>query len=201
MRETRRRGPELEAAILEAGWEQLAAEGYAGFTFEAVAERARTGKSALYRRWPDKESLLLAVLAHWGFETHPAEHRDTGTLRGDVIARLRSANRLGDNIAALMSTLLGAYFDETRTTPAQLRTRLLGDHSEAMRELVDRAVDRGEVAGPIPDRIVSLPFDLLRHESIMNFTKVPDEVILDIVDTVFMPLVAAGRNTPTPAGP
>ena len=193
MSATRRRGAELEGAILDAGWEQLTAEGYQGFTFEAVAERAGTGKTALYRRWPDKEALLLAVLAHWGFRA-PAEFPDTGSLRGDVLAMLRSANRLGDSGAALFSTILGAYFDETETTPAQLRAQVLGDRSLAMTEIVQRATERGELVTALPPRVLALPFDLLRHELLMNLSRVPDETIVDIVDTVFLPLVASRRG-------
>src|SRR6187551_7596 len=100
MTATRRRGPALEDAILDAGWDQLTSAGYAGFTFEALAERAKTGKAVLYRRWPDKEALLLAVLAHRGFGA-PVEVPDTGSLREDVITVLRAANRWGDSIAAL----------------------------------------------------------------------------------------------------
>jgi hypothetical protein len=51
--QTRRRGPELEAAILDAAWEQLLAEGYEHFTIDTVTARARTGKPVLYRRWKD----------------------------------------------------------------------------------------------------------------------------------------------------
>src|SRR5690625_6254525 len=83
MASTRRRGAALEEAILAAGWEQLREAGYGGFTFEAIAERAQTGKAALYRRWPDKESLLRAVLTH-SYLGRPREVPDTGELRGDV---------------------------------------------------------------------------------------------------------------------
>lgn len=191
---TRRRGAVLEEAILDAGWEQLTEQGYSGFTFEAVAERAKTGKAALYRRWPNKEALLMAVLGHWGFAT-AANSTDTGSLREDVIALLRSANRFGDNVAALFSTILGAYFDETETTPSQLRARVLGDRVSAMNRIIERAVQRGELTTTPPERIVALPFDLFRHELLMNLHRVPEETIIDIVDTVFLPLVAEPAET------
>jgi AcrR family transcriptional regulator len=196
MTATRRRGAKLEDAILDAGWEQLLEGGYPAFTFEAVAERAKTGKAVLYRRWPDKEAMLLAVLARQGFGV-PVEVPDTGSLREDVLALLRSANRAGDSAAGLFSTILGAYFDETETTPAQLRARLLGEGSVAMAQVVQRATERGEVTAALPPRVVSLPGDLLRHEFIMNLSRVPDETIVDIVDTVFLPL-ATGLGRPVP---
>ena len=193
MTATRRRGTKLEEAILDAGWEQLLAEGYDGFAFEAIAERAKTGKPVLYRRWPDKEALLLAVLAHQGFGV-PVEVPDTGSLREDVLTLLRSANRAGDSAAGLFSTILGAYFNETETTPAQLRARLLGEGSVAMALVVQQAIERGEVPAALPPRVVSLPSDLLRHEVLMNLSRVPEETIIDIVDTVFLPLATQRRT-------
>jgi len=195
MTTTRRRGVALEEAILDAGWEQLVEGGYAGLTFEAVAERAQTGKAVLYRRWADKEALLLAVLAHRHFDDLP-EVPDTGSLRDDVVAMLRRANRLGDSAAALLSTMLGVYFDETRTTPAQLREKILGDRRLAMSAIVERAVARGEIEGDLPPRVLALPFDLFRHELVMNLGRASEETIADIVDTVFLPLATARRERP-----
>lgn len=190
----RRRGAALEAAILDAGWQQLLEGGYASFAFETIAERARTGKAALYRRWPDKESLLLAVLSH-RYLGMPSDIPDTGSLRNDVLMMLRSANRLGDSAAAVLSTILGSYFDETETAPAQLRARLLGDRTLAMPQIVQHATERGEIVGTLPDRIVSLPFDLFRHELIMNLGRVSEETIVDIVDTVFLPLATGPHGS------
>ncbi len=197
--ETRRRGAVLEDAILDAGWGQLIEKGYAGFGFEAIAERARTGKAALYRRWPDKEALLLAVLAHQGYG-RVTEIPDTGSLREDVLTLLRGANRrqLGGHSAALFSTVLSAYFNHDITiTPTQLRSQLLGDNSRAMAQVVRQAIGRGELPpGGLPTRVITVATDLLRHEFIMNLSPVPDETIVDIVDTVFMPLATDPRRRP-----
>ena len=187
----RRRGTELETAILDAGWKQLLEGGYLGFTFEAIAERAETGKAAVYRRWPNKEALLLAVLSH-SYLGMPPTIDDTGSLRGDVIARLRSANhRLGDSAAAVLSTMLGTYFDGSGSAPAQLRTRILGDRAATMETIVDRAIARGELTAALPARVLALPFDLVRHEMVMNLGQVDDSTVDEIVDTVFLPLAHA----------
>lgn len=187
----RRRGTELETAILDAGWKQLLEGGYPGFTFEAIAERAETGKAAVYRRWPDKEALLLAVLSH-SYLGMPSEITDTGSLRGDVIARLRSANhRLGGSAAAVLSTMLGTYFDGTASAPAELRTRVLGDRAATMETIVERAIARGELEAALPPRVLALPFDLFRHEMVMGLGQVDDSTVDEIVDTVFLPLAHA----------
>ena len=46
---TRRRGTALEAALLEAAWDELSEVGYAALTMEGVAARARTSRAVLYR--------------------------------------------------------------------------------------------------------------------------------------------------------
>src|SRR5271154_4390382 len=76
----RRRGEELEAALLDAAWEELAEVGFAKLTMESVAARAKTGIAVLYRRWAGKDDLALAAIAHYG-RTHPFDLPDTGSLR------------------------------------------------------------------------------------------------------------------------
>ena len=79
------RNPDSEAAILTAARELLAEEGLAGFSIEAVARRARAGKPTIYRWWPDKTRLLLAV--YQGLKAEVPES-DTGSLEGDLRAFL-----------------------------------------------------------------------------------------------------------------
>src|SRR5699024_579637 len=103
----------------------------------------------------------------------------------------RSRNAIGDHIAALLSAILGAHFDDSRVTIAELRRQVLEEHGPTLRAIVQRAVERGEIPGPtVPERITSLPFDLFRSELIMRFDRVPDETLVDIVDTAFMPLAS-----------
>lgn len=186
---TRRRGAALEQAILQAAWAELAEKGYAALTYESVAARARTGKHAVYRRWPTKEGLLLAVFAERGISA-PRGTLDTGSLRGDVIAALRSANAAAGDIAAVFSVMVGLAFDDTTTTPAELRAMALGDRPTAMYEIVERAQARGELpVVDIPPRILALPMDLFRHELLMTLRPVPDGTIAEIVDDVFLPLL------------
>src|ERR1700709_1744375 len=54
----RPRDPRIDAAILGATADLLAEIGYANVTMAAVAERAGTTKTALYRRWSSKAELV-----------------------------------------------------------------------------------------------------------------------------------------------
>ena len=191
--QTRRHGAELEAAILDAAWQQLVAEGYQHFTIDAVAARAQTSKPVLYRRWKTREDLLRATARHRGAAADAPPVPDTGTLRGDVLALLAGANTASNPMAALVSSMLGSYYDQTGPTPAELREAFLSERSSgsAVQQVVNRAVERGAVdPGRLTPRIIDLPFDLFRNEMLMTLKPVPDHVLRQIVDDIFLPLVA-----------
>lgn len=81
------RNPESERAILAAARDLLAEEGLGGFSIEAVARRARAGKPTIYRWWPDKTRLLLAVYAEL---KDGLVEPDTGSLEGDIAGFLKN---------------------------------------------------------------------------------------------------------------
>lgn len=187
---TRRRGAALEAALLDAAWEELVEKGYDRFTIESVAERARTSRAVLYRRWPGKAELLHAAATRAGSQQRVLVP-DTGTLRGDVIEVLRRANRSRAPIGVQMILQLGGYYAETGTGIAELREAFLSGRGSVMQQVLDRAVARGEVDPTrLTPRVAGVPFDLYRQELLMTLKAVPDEVIESIVDEVFLPLVA-----------
>ena len=188
----RRHGAALEEAILEAAWQQLIDGGYGSFTIDAIAERAGTSRSVLYRRWADRNELLEATLGH-GLRRDRVTAPDTGNLRDDLIEVLRRSNAARAPLAPLMSVLVGSYFAESGRSFADLRQKAFGEQPRgAMDEIVDRAVARGEIN---PDRLTprvrTVAFDLIRHELLMRLEPVPDATIIAIVDEIFLPLVAA----------
>lgn len=188
-RMARRGGVELENALLDAAWQQLVGEGYAAFTMDAVAARAGTSRAVLYRRWADKHELVRAVVAHI---TRPDEMpiADTGSLRGDTIAMMKIANRTRLALVAAMTVHLGGYYQETGTSPADLRKTLFPERPHIPRLLLDRAIARGEIQPAlVSNRIASIPYSLLQQEFFMTLKPVPSAVIEEIVDTIFLPLL------------
>jgi len=190
----RRRGSTLEAAILEAAWDELAEVGYATLTMEGVAARARTSRAVLYRRWPNRPELVVAALRHRADFTSP-EAFDTGTLRGDVLALLRHMSTRVGEIAGALSFLIAASFEEAGLTPAGLRERAVAGEPGTMQAILDRAAARGEIdSGRLSPRIASLPVDLVRHDLIMTLAPIPDTTLIEIVDKIFLPLVRAAGD-------
>ncbi|MFT3863027.1 MAG: TetR/AcrR family transcriptional regulator [Solirubrobacterales bacterium] len=187
----RRRGPELEAALLEAAWEELVEFGFAKLTMESVAARAHTGIAVLYRRWPNKEELAFAAIEHFR-RTHPVEIPDTGTLRGDLLALLKAIDRArGAFFAAVAASGLLA---DTGLTPGQARHKFLGDQPPWRDQLIFRRADeRGEIdLDRIPDAVLAMPFDLMRHDMMLNLEPLKPARMKSIVDELFLPLVLGG---------
>src|ERR1700742_2948374 len=122
---SRRRGSALVEAILDAAWDVRETDGWGGFTFGRVAERAQSSKPVLYRRWRTREELLRATLRRRG-ESSDGDAPDTGSLRGDMIAVLTETNRLRSSYAAVLSMRLSAQFDGLSLSPAELRRELIG---------------------------------------------------------------------------
>src|SRR6187402_3084695 len=87
----RKRDHTRDPAILDAALDVLAEAGYDGMTVDMVAARAKAGKATLYRRWPSKSELVLDALACMKrVETDPEKLPNTGTLRGDLIAMIKT---------------------------------------------------------------------------------------------------------------
>ncbi|MFD5468067.1 TetR/AcrR family transcriptional regulator [Kitasatospora sp. NPDC127059] len=186
----RRRGAALEKALLDAAWEELAEHGYTRFTVDAVVKRAGTSPPVLYRRWSNRDELVRAALVH-ALRQARLDTPDTGSLRGDVLTLMREINSTRAQFITMMNLHLADHHQQTGTAPGELRDPLVTGRAEALDTLYARAAARGEVD---PDRLTarlkSLPFDLLRHEILATYAPVPDAVLEEIVDTLFLPLLS-----------
>jgi AcrR family transcriptional regulator len=196
----RRRGrpsdPSLAPRVVEAALRLYGEQGWAGFSFEMIAQRSGVGKNALYRRWPDKGALLREVLEkHWV----AVDHIDTGTFAGDLRALCRMlfahlAGPLGD--VGLQLQLDGARHP--------LVAEAIGSYTDGVqrsaRAMVRRAAARGELA---PETSTTLVLDLVTGAVASHIRNTPpalrevmcakaEEWIADLVG-----LVCRGVKAPT----
>jgi len=189
MTKTRRRGTELEQAILSAAWAELSEVGYANLTIERVALRAGTSKPVIYRRWSSRAELVLAA---WAGQV-PIETKipDTGTLRADLHSLFtRIARRADSMMSEMIAGVMGEAFRHPEVAEL-LRSRLdSAPLSKAVWQIVDRAVERGELPPVhLPPRVLRLPLDLIRGETIVGGGPVADKTITEFVDDVYLPLL------------
>lgn len=137
------RTAQTSQAILGATLEELVAVGYAALSLDGVAVRAGVHRSTLYRRWADKDALVVdAVLASAARDV-PAP--DTGSLDGDLRVL---AHAVAANLASPVSlALLRTYVSESGRTPGiDLVARAFWDQRFALATtLVERGIGRGEL--------------------------------------------------------
>jgi AcrR family transcriptional regulator len=197
--ETRPRGrprsAKAQQAILAAAIELLLEQGLHAMSMDDVAERAGVSKATIYRWWASKELLALDALAtEWAAPT-PSSERDTGSLRGDLLARfrpwLRQLNRkpFGRVIAGLVA--------EAQTDPefAKLyREHFVQPRRDATRPLLLRAIDRGEIPA---DTNLEVTLDLLYgpiyHRLLHGHAPLNDRFVQQVIDAV----IAAVRSPST----
>jgi AcrR family transcriptional regulator len=187
----RRHGKELESALLAAAWEELVEVGYAHLTMESIAVRAHTSEPVLYRRWANKDQVVLAALDQHR-RANPVAVPDTGDLRGDLLAYLTA---LSEALAGFFAIVAGAAFSgllaDTGKTPAQVREEAMRDQLRPHgRTVYQRAHDRGEIdLERVPAAVLAMPFDLVRHDLVMGLEPLKPERIQSIVDELFFPLL------------
>src|SRR3954447_10308690 len=156
----RRRGAALEEAIHDAVFSELAEVGYAAFTIESVANRARTGKASIYRRWNTKQDLVLdAFCGKFGETMQLLEVAvDDRTTTRDVLLHIgrrmcEVAGEAGEAIRAAACEIsrdaeLAAALEEQVNCPKR----------ELLLDVLKRGVARGEVR---PEAASELVADLL----------------------------------------
>ena len=78
-----------------------------------------------------------------------------------------------------------------------MRARIIKEQPISSSPIYRRAHERGKIdLDRIPEAVLTMPFDLMRHDLLMTLTAVPPERIVSIVDDLFLPLAAQYRPPP-----
>jgi AcrR family transcriptional regulator len=189
---SRRRGAALEDAILDAAWAELIERGYTDMTLETVAKRAGTSRPVLHRRWPSRTKLATAALGRY-LALNPIEIPDLGSVGAEMSLLLRKlSDRARPDLVRLVFDMMGDLAD-AKSNLADVRGEIT--NGRLIRTILDRGIARGELdPDRLTPRIVSLPTDLARHEMLMTLASLSDDVIREIVEDIFMPLVRRDRE-------
>ncbi|MET9435274.1 TetR/AcrR family transcriptional regulator [Streptomyces sp. NPDC006551] len=147
---------DVTEAIRAAVFEELAAVGFARMSIEGIARRAGVGKTAVYRRWKSKLSLVLDLVGAFAAQGLPAP--STGSLYGDVRALLEVASHALRHPVA--SQVIPDLLVEAARQPEiaeAIKAALLDSQQGVVAQVVREAVDRGELTpGADPDRALDL---------------------------------------------
>ncbi|NVO14275.1 MAG: TetR/AcrR family transcriptional regulator [Rhodoplanes sp.] len=140
-----RRNPATEAAILEAARGLLAEKGYAGFSIDEVARRAGAGKPTIYRWWPSKADLFIAVYA--ADKAAAIAVPDTGDLADDLVAYTTNVWRFWrESVPGAAFRALIAEAQATGSALEVLREKFLPARLCDLESLFTHAAARGEIA-------------------------------------------------------
>ncbi|MCX4389151.1 TetR/AcrR family transcriptional regulator [Micromonospora peucetia] len=188
------RGPRGAEAIHAAVLDLLAADGYAALTVEGVARRSGVNKTTLYRWWPSKPALVAATFRHAIARELPVP--DTGTLRGDLAALLRSKTAFfAEGPGRLAADVLAHTGADAEL--ARLADELLGQHRTHVAEVTGRARARGELTGPVDDTLLA---DLLLGpvwlRAVVTHRPLPPADADALVDTLLAGLPAHRAQSP-----
>jgi AcrR family transcriptional regulator len=178
----RPRSEKARRAILQAAADLLLDQGLARVSMDAVAERAGVSKATIYRWWPSKERLALEALLEWA--ATGGAPRDTGSLRGDLLALVRPWVReirrrpFGRVIAALIT--------QAQSDPqfAQVyRTHFVEQRREPMRAAFERAIARREVSEDLDVEVaLDIVYGPLYHRLLHGHAPLTDRFAVDVID-------------------
>ena len=169
----RPRDPRIDAAILRATADLLVQIGYSNLTLAAVAVRAGTTKTALYRRWSSKAELVHEA----AFPVAPtALASPAGNMAADVRAMIEATRDVFTS-PVVRAALPGLVAD--MSADADLNARVIGRFEglfAAVRARVIEAIERGEVHPDVdPDRLI----EVIGGATMLRLLLRPDEDLDD----------------------
>ena len=181
-RRGRPRSEKARRAILQAAADLLLDQGGGHVSMDAVAERAGVSKATIYRWWPSKERLALEALLEWASAGSPP--RDTGSLRGDLLALVRPWVR--DIRGRQFGRVIARLVSEAQSDPAlaaDYDRHYLEPRREPMQAAFARAIDRGEARADLdPDVALDLVYGPLYHRLLQRHVPLTDRFAQQVVD-------------------
>ena len=175
-----------DEAIHEAALSILSEVGYDRTTVEAIAQRAQVGKATIYRRFKNKEEILISAM-----KAHTAcslPRIDTGNLRDDLIKLIHEHVKIlkGPDGELKMSLLAVAHRDPELG-------RFLGEHNpieaeSQSAEVFERAIARGEISKKADIAFLSevVP-SIITNRIFITHQPVNQKFIEQLVDQVLIP--------------
>jgi AcrR family transcriptional regulator len=142
----RPRSTAADLAIVHATIDILLKDGYDGLTMAGVAQRAGVSTATLYRRYESKVDLVVGCITTLKEEAH--QPIDTGSLAGDIRALvLDGCVAFTSESVGLMKALIGEVQRNPELGEA-VRERIVAQRTDPGHHLIERAVERGEIAAP-----------------------------------------------------
>ncbi|MER5452132.1 TetR/AcrR family transcriptional regulator C-terminal ligand-binding domain-containing protein [Streptomyces sp. NPDC059690] len=178
--------PEREQEFFDTVLEQVRECGYDAVTMEGVAASTRCSKSTLYRQWKTKPQFVVAALR--SRRRSRFEGIDTGSLAGDLREAARAVGRWSTNDTKLLQALGHAVTQDAELAQA-LREAIVYPEIAALKELLRRGVERGEIAADHPalEYIPAQMFGVARARPVVDGEYADPDYLVRFVEAAVLP--------------
>ncbi|GAA3215404.1 TetR/AcrR family transcriptional regulator [Actinocorallia longicatena] len=185
----RPRSERAEKAIIEATLDLLAEEpGVAGVSIEAVAARAGVGKTTIYRRWPNKEALIIDALASL---KAPLPEVEGLSVRADLIALGQAmVGEYNSKHSRCMWNVMGGAEKHPQLLE-QFEAQVMRPRKEVFRRVLAGGIERGELRDDLDldvARFLLIGALTLRGRSMSDIPPLAEDFVEKVVDTLLFGL-------------
>lgn len=194
-----RRSAERVDAVLQATADVLADVGYSALTIDAVAARAQSSKATIYKRWPSKTALIVAVAAKLGPVSIPVLD-DSHPLAASITAITRAVRELTTGRFGQIALALN---DAGRSEPIVMAA--VEEHlAEPQRQAISAALAKLQMAGRINARLdtnfaANVLLTVIVDQALAQGQAMTDEQLQVFVDEWVVPVMAPkGCDSPNP---
>jgi AcrR family transcriptional regulator len=137
------RSARVRKAVLDAALTSLLTDGFERVSVAAIAAEAGVAESTVYRRWATKSSLVAAAIGELAASENPTPN--TGSLEQDLRVVLNQILAvIGRPEIERLVRALAALGDDVPGI-AEARAEFFATRVAGMRDILDRAVARGEI--------------------------------------------------------
>jgi AcrR family transcriptional regulator len=175
-----------DEAIHQAALAVLSEVGYDRTTVESIAQRAQVGKATIYRRFKNKEEILMAAMREHASCSLP--QIDTGSLRGDLISLITEHVKLlkGPEGELMMSLLSIAHRDPELGKLLNQNSPIEAESESS--KIFERAIKRGEISKKANIAFLSdvVP-SIITHRIFITHQPVDKKFIEQLVDELLIP--------------
>lgn len=177
------RNARVRAAVIAAAAAELAEAGYAGMSLESIARRAGVNRTTLYRRWGNREALILDLMLEHAAKVVPVP--DTGNLRDDLLEFAIAA--VANAATPAVGQILRAAIASASRDPAIAETcaRFWDQRMALDGQIVARAFTRGELCRDVaPREVIEAVLGPLHMRLLISGTPPSRSDIARVVDLV-----------------
>jgi AcrR family transcriptional regulator len=140
----RPRSEKAHRKVIDAALRLVAARGLDATSMDAIAEASGVSKATIYKHWPDKNALLLELMAEInGLHNRPAF--DSGNPRADMVAVLAYRPPECSDLRERITPHFMAYSARNPEFGAAWRHMVMEPPRQELRRLLRQAIEKGEL--------------------------------------------------------